>query len=820
MADIDLARVKRNVGKMVGMGAPEADIDAYISSEGTSIDAVKAFKGGATRIDVGRKPTVPLTVPDETGREVDLRGESGAALRQRQSEQEAVREAEQAAFDESRTIPTRIRDTLNFAWNVPVRALTKGQYGIGDVFGLANENAGQNALASEMNFARANQGKNALETWNPLDIPTLSTAAAAGDLLTGVPLLNTMGGVPGQMLRTGAAAVRQLPSEVRRVAADTSGAAKIPGGPASASRPLSLSSLYARQGDDGFRSALGAMDEAEIATRMERGGFVVSPGMDKAAQIEDALAQAKAKQADRFAAAGGGNNSFQPGSAQPPSGPPVPPPSPPSAPVPPSGGNGGGNSLLTARDALEAAGQRQNVLIPRMVAEGQTTKDVAAALEGVPYSGTPIRMAYERGLRELGGARDAAATSLGAVDVERAGQGIKDAASDWIKKSSREELGKLYDEVYNTRVNPDVTQDLAATRTAAQRLIERSKASATTDELAAVKLVEDAITRPEGLTVKGLADLRTAVGRRIDAAATNPDPAEAAYKQLYGALTNDLKAAVKAAGGDEALKAWNTANRTAEVFAGKRRRLAKVLGASEDSLSAEKVAERLYSMGKEKGGDIKGIRTVKGIVGQQQWNDLAGARAARMGTNPKTKEFSGDRFLSEYGQMSPAAKSEFFGKARPALDDIVTISEAYSSLASRFNKSRTGAVGAISGVLKLLANPAGLATNIGTAAVNPLSTLTIGGQLGALQSARAVAWSLAKPSNANRARGVMKALYRAEAARLTKASARAIAEREQGLSSAVRSFAMQVANETGGNADEISAAMAAEIDKIRNGNPK
>lgn len=48
MADIDLARVKRNVAKMAAQGAPEADIDGYIASEGTSVDAVRAFNPAAT----------------------------------------------------------------------------------------------------------------------------------------------------------------------------------------------------------------------------------------------------------------------------------------------------------------------------------------------------------------------------------------------------------------------------------------------------------------------------------------------------------------------------------------------------------------------------------------------------------------------------------------------------------------------------------------------------------------------------------------------------------------------------------------------------
>lgn len=40
----DLGKVKRNVGRMVDQGAPDEEIDAYIADEGTTIDAVKAFR--------------------------------------------------------------------------------------------------------------------------------------------------------------------------------------------------------------------------------------------------------------------------------------------------------------------------------------------------------------------------------------------------------------------------------------------------------------------------------------------------------------------------------------------------------------------------------------------------------------------------------------------------------------------------------------------------------------------------------------------------------------------------------------------------------
>lgn len=40
----DLARIKRNVAKMVGMKAPESEIDAYIAQEGVTLDDVRNFK--------------------------------------------------------------------------------------------------------------------------------------------------------------------------------------------------------------------------------------------------------------------------------------------------------------------------------------------------------------------------------------------------------------------------------------------------------------------------------------------------------------------------------------------------------------------------------------------------------------------------------------------------------------------------------------------------------------------------------------------------------------------------------------------------------
>ncbi len=48
----DLGRIKRNIAKMVEQNAPETDIDAYINSEGVTLNAVRTFKDGAASPEV------------------------------------------------------------------------------------------------------------------------------------------------------------------------------------------------------------------------------------------------------------------------------------------------------------------------------------------------------------------------------------------------------------------------------------------------------------------------------------------------------------------------------------------------------------------------------------------------------------------------------------------------------------------------------------------------------------------------------------------------------------------------------------------------
>lgn len=69
MADVD--KIKRNIGRMIDAGAPESDIDAYLSSEGVTIDQLKAPKydeaAAKDRMYEGRARAMRAKSPTMTG---------------------------------------------------------------------------------------------------------------------------------------------------------------------------------------------------------------------------------------------------------------------------------------------------------------------------------------------------------------------------------------------------------------------------------------------------------------------------------------------------------------------------------------------------------------------------------------------------------------------------------------------------------------------------------------------------------------------------------------------------------------------------------
>lgn len=121
------------------------------------------------QFDAAPRPEVPFRLAD--GRTVTLAEVEADAKR---------RAEEEKAWLEQRGLMERAGAAGAFAASLPVRMLTRGQYGAGDIVGKVAPSAGEAITSAERDFVRANEGP-------------LKVVGAAGEIAAGVPALNTMG---------------------------------------------------------------------------------------------------------------------------------------------------------------------------------------------------------------------------------------------------------------------------------------------------------------------------------------------------------------------------------------------------------------------------------------------------------------------------------------------------------------------------------------------------------------------------------------------------------------------------------------------------
>jgi len=69
---VDLARIKRNVAKMASMQAPETEIDAYIQSEGVTVDDVRNYRGGPVKLRGKVSDLQPANLGNEQSANIEM----------------------------------------------------------------------------------------------------------------------------------------------------------------------------------------------------------------------------------------------------------------------------------------------------------------------------------------------------------------------------------------------------------------------------------------------------------------------------------------------------------------------------------------------------------------------------------------------------------------------------------------------------------------------------------------------------------------------------------------------------------------------------
>lgn len=765
---------------------------------------------------------------EKFGQSANLPGPSGKPPDLAEIARQNIADRQQKTqFEASRTIPRRIQDTATFAASLPIRMATKGEYGLSDVMGVAkgilpgvDEKALADTQRSEADFVRANQTGNA--GFN------LENLQAAGDIGAGIPVLNTMGAVGGQALRSIGTGARALPGEISRVVSEESGMAKLPTKPGA----TGLSEM-----GSGIAQGISENLREMLWQRVQAGKIKEMPNFSKDSPILIAAKQIRDQ--------GGINNrdefdEFLKNYSNPPIGG-APQPANVASSAPGAKAQSTRQSVIPGstfaeefspaiqdtpaergpklKPAMERAaernqaieaGKRIDVPVPRMVVGNNAERLMAGGLASIPYAGEPVVQAYQKGAQGLGEAMQRAVGELGTPGAQSAGTDVKSGILNWIKGESADQMKGIYDNL-SSLMKKNEPGNIQNIRNLSKQLQVEKLASTSGTNNPVVNMVDEALKRPEGMTFEGLKRLRTDVGEIIDAAKITPQPGTSmpGMKRLYGAMTKDMEFLAKRAGGQKAVDAFRAANEEAAKISDKRDMLASVIGAKGD-LPPEKLIERMAEMGRAKGGDLLKLELVRRSVGEQPWKNMAATLAERMGINPQDGSFSPARMLTEYGRYSPIAKKIIFGETRPYIEDIATVSERFAKLSGKFNTSNTGVVNA---ALKIIMNPISIASGMAGAVVSPTALVAGGSMLGGLRTGRSLAWVLSKPAVAKEASKTFKAYYNLEAA--IKGGTAAIPVYEQNLEASIRGLSQAAAKESGGNAADIEKDISDRLQALR-----
>jgi hypothetical protein len=164
-------------------------------------------------------------------------------------------------------------------------------------------------------------------------------------------------------------------------------------------------------------------------------------------------------------------------------------------------------------------------------------------------------------------------------------------------------------------------------------------------------------------------------------------------KRIYGALTDDLKAAALKGGGQKALGAFNWANSLNAAVAKRREELARLLNVKND----EGILHAIMRMaGSRSSADVKMLAKVRAAIPEDDWNDISSAVIARLGRQAQGNgDFTPDLFLRDYRQLSSQGKALLFGnkpQLRDALDDLATVADRFKTLQKFANSSKSGDV--------------------------------------------------------------------------------------------------------------------------------
>lgn len=339
------------------------------------------------------------------------------------------------------------------------------------------------------------------------------------------------------------------------------------------------------------------------------------------------------------------------------------------------------------------------VNVPKVVASDSGAVDTGAGVVSkLPISGAPLKVGVHGMGDDLANAAQGAADAAGggtAAGAQTAGESVRAGVEAYTAPKGgvlSKGIEDQYDKVGAALNKPNYTHELANTQKLADQLTTKYTKAGITDPGQfpdSVKEVLGPLTKEGGLDYNSIRFVRTKLGQLIgqpDKLPSSVDVGE--LKQLYGALKDDTRDAVRVSGaskadpsGDKAVGLLDRADKYAEAASRRRETLVRLLGP--DSRSDEGLFHTIMSKASTgRPADIDTVRTARKAMSPDQWNDVSSAVIGRLGKRVGTdgEYFDPGNFVKDWSKISEAGKSELFGgktTARQALDDLATLSKKY-----------------------------------------------------------------------------------------------------------------------------------------------
>lgn len=375
------------------------------------------------------------------------------------------------------------------------------------------------------------------------------------------------------------------------------------------------------------------------------------------------------------------------------------------------GGETGRQRVASNIDTFARAGTVPSV---GQATEGRVGRGIESGLSKYPGGAGVMNNAAERQAQQMGqriddmvaqGARGANSMTAGAAIVK----GV--TGENGFIPSFKARAGQLYDVVgqyfppqtpiaatntqsYLTKATTPIAGAPNLSARLANKELDSLRQALDDDLMAQVNQAQQGM-----LPYEAIKALRTRIGEKIADAGISPDIPTAQLKRLYGALSQDINAAVQASGNRNAAQALSRAD---SFYKAGMKRIEQVSSVVERNGGTEKVFGAAMSGTRDGATTISAVMKSLDPEGQRM---VASAVLRRMGkANPGNQNdlgevFSSERFLTNWNTMDRSARGALFNRMGP---EYVRNLDAIAKAASNIREGS-----------KVFANPSG--TSVGVA---------------------------------------------------------------------------------------------------------